>query len=379
LLDQNFFINGEKRYDKLVPPSCTKLLGPKYALLRREFREARRNLRERTGEVKRVLVFFGGADSDNITRLAIEALSNPELFHLQVDVVIGAQNPNRVAVEKLVQDRPGITLHIQASNMARLMSRADLAIGAGGSTTWERLYLGLPSIVIPIAKNQIPSTKDLWDLGVIMSLGNDGKISEKRLKEAVILLLAKPNDLLEMSQIGIKMVFCHGVKDLTELISGELNEIELTHRTATLADCRLYWHWANDPEVRSNAFNSEPITWEKHQEWFVARLNDSRCLLLIFESKYGPVGLVRLDGDENRKTISYSVSRQYRGKGIGKKIMSEVIGASPSFARRFLAEVKKENIASANIFKKLGFQSAELLEKNAYSFTLELGDTYKAA
>ena len=379
LLDQNFFINGEKRYDEMVPPSCTKLLGPKYALLRREFREARKNLRARSGEVKRVLVFFGGSDPDNITRLAIEALSNPELLHLQVDVVIGAQNPNRVAVEKLIQDRPGITLHVQTSNMAELMCEADLAIGAGGIATWERLYLGLPSIVIPIAKNQIPSTKDLLDLGVIKSLGNDSKISEKRLKETVILLLAKPNEFIEMSQIGMKMVFCDGVKDLTKLISGELNEIELTHRKATLADCRLYWHWANDPEVRRSAFNSEPISWEKHQEWFAARLSDPNSILLIFESQYGPVGHIRLDGGAAQRTISYSVARQYRGKGIGKKIMSEVIAASPPFARRFIAEVKKENLASANIFKTIGFQKTELLRKNAYSFTLDLGDTYKVA
>jgi UDP-2,4-diacetamido-2,4,6-trideoxy-beta-L-altropyranose hydrolase len=378
LLDQNFFTDGQKRYDELVPPSCTKLLGPKYALLRREFREARKNLRERTGEVKRVLVFFGGSDPENITGLAIEVLSDAEFLHLQVDVVVGAQNPNREGVQKLVQDRPGTTLHVQTSNMAELMCESDLAIGAGGSATWERLYLGLPSIVIPIAKNQIPSTKDLWDLGVIMSLGTDGKISEKRLKEAVILLLAKPNDLLEMSQIGIKMVFCHGVKDLTELISGELNEIELTHRKATLADCRLYWHWANDPEVRRSAFNSEPISWEKHQEWFPSRLSDPNSILLIFESQYGPVGHIRLDGGAAQRTISYSVARQYRGKGIGKKIMSEMIAASPPFARRFLAEVKKENLASANIFEKLGFQRTELL-KNAYSFTLDVGDTYKVA
>ena len=378
LLDQNYFTNGEKRYDKLVSPACTKLLGPKYALLRREFREARKNLRERTGGVKRVLVFFGGADPDNITGLAIEALSAPELHHLQVDVVIGAQNPNREAVVKLVQDRPATTLHIQASNMAELMCEADLAIGAGGSTTWERCCMGLPSLTIPIAENQIPSTRDLCDLGVIMSLGNEGEISDKRLKEAVILVLAKPNALLAMSQIGMKMVSGDGVKHLIELISGELKEIEFTHRKATLADCTLYWHWANDPGVRRNAFNSEPIAWKKHQEWFAARVSDPSSILLIFESKYGPVGQIRLDGGADQKTISYSVSRQYRGKGIGKKIMAEVIAASPPLTRRFLAEVKKENLASANIFEKLGFQRTELL-KNAYSFTLDLGETYKVA
>ena len=378
LLDQNFFVDGEKRYDELVPQSCTKLLGPKYALLREEFRETRMNLRERTGEVKRVLVFFGGSDPDNITGLAIEVLSDPELLHLQLDIVIGGQNPNREAVEKLVQDRPGITLHIQTSNMAELMSKTDLAIGAGGSATWERLYLGLPSIVIPIAKNQIPSTKDLWDLGVIISLDKYEEISANCLKEKITLLLANPDKLLEMSKNGFKIISCDGVKELTDLIAGDLSEIKLTYRKATLADSKLYWQWANDPEVRRSAFNSEPISWEKHQEWFAARLSVPNSIMLIFESQYGPVGQIRLDGGAAQRTISYSVARQYREKGIGKKIISEVIVASPPFARRFLAEVKKENLASANIFEKLGFQRTELL-KNAYSFTLNLVDTYKIA
>jgi UDP-2,4-diacetamido-2,4,6-trideoxy-beta-L-altropyranose hydrolase len=178
LLDQNFFSDGQKRYDDLVPPPCTKLLGPKYALLRREFREARKNLRERTGEVKRVLVFFGGSDPENITGLAIEVLSDAELLHLQVDVVIGAQNPNREGVQKLVQDRPGTTLHVQTSNMAELMCEADLAIGAGGSTTWERCCMGLPSLIIPIAENQIEIAIGIQEAGCATIINDNKNVSE---------------------------------------------------------------------------------------------------------------------------------------------------------------------------------------------------------
>ena len=379
LLDQNYFANEEMRYDDLVPSSCTKLLGPKFTLLRKEFSEARKNLRERSGEVKRVLIFLGGSDPENFTGLAIEALSTPELLHLQVDVVIGAQNPNKEKIVILVKARPRTALHIQATNIAELMNGADLAIGAGGSTTWERLCLGLPSIVIPIAKNQIPSTRDLCNLGVIMSLGEGEEMTVNRLKESIMLLVVKPNVRLEMSKNGIKMISSDGLRDLTALLTGHLNGIKLTHRKATMADCKLYWHWANDPEVRQKAFNSEPISWDKHQEWFAARLNDPNSILLIFESQYGPVGQIRLDGGTTQRTISYSVARPYRGNGIGKKIISEVIAARPPFSNKFLAEVKTENLASANIFEKLGFQRTELLEKNAYSFILDLGDTNQAA
>lgn len=185
LLDQNFFSNGEKRYDKLVSPACTKLLGPKYALLRKEFREARMNLRERTGEVKRVLVFLGGADPDNITGLAIEALSDSELLHLQVDVVIGLQNPNREKIERLVQARTGMKLHIQVTNMAELMSNADLAIGAGGSTHWERFCMSLPSIIITAAPNQSLGNQALSSQGYIDYLGEVRSISVDDIAQAV--------------------------------------------------------------------------------------------------------------------------------------------------------------------------------------------------
>lgn len=380
LLDQNYFLNGGNRYDDLVSPACTKFLGPKYALLRREFREARKNLKERSGEVKRVLVFFGGSDPDNFTGLAIEALSTPELLHLQVDVVIGAQNPNKEKIEKLVRDRPGTRLHIQATNMAELMCEADLAIGAGGSTTWERCCMGLPSLIIPIAENQIPSTRDLCDSGVIMSPGEGCEISVKRIKEMVMKAHDNPQDLIKMSKNGITMVSCDGQKDLKALLAGQLNKIKISHRKATIADCSLYWYWANDPEVRNNAFNANPIPWKEHQNWFETRLINSNNILLIFESQYGPVGQIRLDGEKaTQKTISYSVARQFRGKGVGKKIISEVIIAHPPFANSYLAEVKKTNKASVNIFDKLGFKKEELPEKGAYSFTINLGDSCNAA
>ena len=372
LLDQNYFANGEKRYDDLVPSSCAKLLGPKYALLRKEFRQAKKNLRERSGEVKRVLVFFGGSDPENYTGLAIEALSDPELNHLQVNVVIGAQNPNREKIENLIQGRPGTTLHIQTTNMAELMNAADLAIGAGGGTTWERLAFGLPSIVIPIAANQEISTTALSIREAIAKCEKEEMVFSGRqssLKETIVRLIENPEKLVKMSLKGREMVALDGAKHVASLLVRGLNGGELTFRRADMTDCSLYWYWANDHEVRQNAFQSESISWEKHQLWFASRMADPGSVLLVFESRHGPVGQVRLEGDANQKVISYSISRQYRGNGLGTKMIAEVIASLPPFSRSFLAEVKKDNKASVCIFEKLGFQKKKLLEKDAFSFT----------
>ena len=89
LLDQNFYENLESRYDGLVPAWCKKLLGPKYALLRPEFREARRNLRKRDGHVKRIMIFFGGSDPTNETTKVLEAIRMLNRPDIATDVMVG--------------------------------------------------------------------------------------------------------------------------------------------------------------------------------------------------------------------------------------------------------------------------------------------------
>ena len=159
LLDQNFFGEAtERRYQGLVPPQCRQLLGPHYALLGPEYALLHPLVPPRTG-LRRVLVFFGGVDPQNYTGQTIEALTAPELAHLAVDVVLGLQCPHREAVEILVEKRSHTTLHGPQPSLAGLIARADLAIGAGGSTIWERFCLGLPAISFVVAANQLKLNK----------------------------------------------------------------------------------------------------------------------------------------------------------------------------------------------------------------------------
>jgi len=160
LLDQNYYVDMELRYQDKVSLNCQLMLGPKYALLREEFREARKTLKVRSGKVKRVLVFFGGMDSQNYTGKTIEALSGLTKYRFDVDVVIGYQHPNKVEIMHSCATH-GYLCHVQTNKMAELMATTDLAIGAGGSAIWEKCCLGLPSIAIATAENQIKQLNDL--------------------------------------------------------------------------------------------------------------------------------------------------------------------------------------------------------------------------
>lgn len=204
LLDQNFYTDMQTRYIDKVPEHCQLLLGPRYALLRDEFRKLREQVQPRKGPVKRLLVFFGGVDADNCTSKAIQALSEIGTEGLAVDVVIGAQHPNRDEIETDCAIQ-GFCCHIQTTRMAELMATADLAIGAGGSATLERGYLGLPSMVLVLAENQKNSTKDLNAAGVIVNLGSASEISIKELVNTISSLISNESLRSKLSITSLKM------------------------------------------------------------------------------------------------------------------------------------------------------------------------------
>lgn len=171
LLDQNYYRDIEHRYDGLLPLTCRKLLGPEYALLRPEFHQAKKNLRKRDGKIRRILVFFGGSDPSNETKKALQAIKLLNRPEIAVDVVVGAGNPHREEIKQICSEMPNTTYYCQVENMAELMAAADLAIGAGGVTTWERLYLELPTIAIAVAENQVETLEALGEAEMVWYLG----------------------------------------------------------------------------------------------------------------------------------------------------------------------------------------------------------------
>ena len=208
LLDQNFYQEMDTRYVGKVPQNCKLLLGPTYALLREEFREARKSVKPRIGEIKNVLVFFGGVDIENLTTMALKALIVLNLG-LQVDVVIGRGHPHIQEIEVLCKLH-NFSCHIQTKNIAVLMARTDLAIGAGGSSNWERCCLGLPSIVIATANNQIFISKELNTLNACIYLGWIENVNSVMLQNTIISLIYSSSTLRSISNKAITLVDGNG-------------------------------------------------------------------------------------------------------------------------------------------------------------------------
>lgn len=189
LLDQDLYDNMEQRYNGLVPEHCKKMLGPRYALLREEFYKARENQIPRKSDVRNILIFYGGVDSTDETTKAIKALIEMRdcLEDITVDVIVGANNSQKNVIKSICErpDNNWISYHEQVNNIAEYMCRADLMLGAGGTTMWERCFLGLPSIVTAVAENQIASCKIAHSKQLIDYIGVWNEVTEKDMEKNI--------------------------------------------------------------------------------------------------------------------------------------------------------------------------------------------------
>ena len=173
LLDQNLYEEPDVRYDDLVPSFATKLMGPKHALLRPEYSILRnwtnRNFEKRP--LRSIHLFMGSSDPTNETSKALKGILPVLSPDCRIDVVVGSINPHNEGIARLCYRNYQIKLHVDTPEMARLMASSDLAIGAAGSSTWERCCLGLPSLVVCLAENQLNIASNLSRLGAHKWLG----------------------------------------------------------------------------------------------------------------------------------------------------------------------------------------------------------------
>lgn len=185
LLDQNCLPEAGYDYASRVPRSCRLLLGPQHALLRAEFARERARLRQRDGELQRVLIFFGGSDPTNETSKALDGVLNLGRPNLAIDVVVGEANPHKDAVQRKCGTSPHTSYHCQVDNMAELMAQADLSLGAGGSASWERCCLALPTVAAVLADNQARIAATLARQGALLNLGESDSLKTADYSTAV--------------------------------------------------------------------------------------------------------------------------------------------------------------------------------------------------
>ena len=356
LLDQNFYMGMQFRYIDKVPAHCQLLLGPNYALLRKEFRLLHKLVKSHMGEVKRMLVFFGGIDADDYTSLVIQALQELDT-ELYVDVVIGADHPHRNKIKNLCAIH-GYVCHIQTPYIAELMMEADLAIGAGGTAIWERCCLGLPTISICVADNQRKQIADAAEAFLLIA-PISGENFEDMILTYIRMLLKTPALIKLIANSGLSLVDGRGVVR----VAGAMENSNIVIRRATEQDSQQLLEWRNHPKIRAASRNDQPILFEEHQKWFKEVTSGKNRELLIGISRNRPVGVVRFDKDGDAAEISIYLVPEggFSGQGLNLLIEAEKwLKANRSDIKSIRASVLAGNKASKNLFLRSNYCEYEI-------------------
>ena len=357
LLDQNLVAGLHQRYTGKVPPGCGLLLGPAYALLESVYAELHDRARPRHGPVRRILISFGGADADNLCSRSLSAFASLNRSDIEVDIAIGESSAHLAALRKLAEPHRNVRVHAGATSLAPLLSDADLAIGAAGTTTWERLCLGVPSLVVTVAPNQEPAAAELDRLGLIRLIGNKRDASESAIAKAIDKVVRSGLDE-SWSKSCLATVDGRGANRVAAAL-GVSTVTDLKARLATLDDEALLLEWANDPATRSNAFSPGQIAAATHAAWFRQRLgNGAGCRLYIVETVDGiPIGMVRFERSGDEWEVHYSVAQHFRGRGLGGPALAAALADLATEMRdaTVFGQVRETNQASRKVFESLAF------------------------
>lgn len=209
LLDQNIY-----SYIPYTTSIYNKLLvGTKYVILNDKYSTIERKLHN--GIINRIHICFGGSDMNNQTGKVIDCLLDSNITNIMYDVVIGRSNPNLEVIKEQVKDNNNFNVYYDIDNMQELLLQADICIGATGTSAYERCYIGLSTIVITIADNQLGIAKALEERGVAKHIGHIEWRSED-LISAIKYNINNPNVVIEASERCKRVVDGMGTQQIID-------------------------------------------------------------------------------------------------------------------------------------------------------------------
>jgi len=362
LLDQTF---GRQQEDYLAftTKDCELLLGSQYALLRPEFAEWRPySLGRRTKpEFKQLLINMGGVDIDNVTENILDKLKLCNLpSDINIIVVMGGSALHLESVKYKAITLPYKTeIYVDVDNMAEIMANADIAIGAAGSTTWERCCLGLPTIQIVIAENQLFSAKMLEQYGAVQMVAKINEISQllensDEWLKGVSVTASKICDGMGVYKVANKLTDC-------KIILEEFGEVELHNYVNLSADDKiLAFDMRNHPQIKKWMHCQERISKKTHFEFIKSLESNMDRRYFLVKQKNIIIGSINFSEIDLHNSVEFGIYTnpflQLRGSGR----LLEAVVSQYAFIELNVNKIKLEvfssNERAINFYNKCGFE-----------------------
>ena len=344
-------------------PDTLFLLGTRFALLRPEFQRWHVLVRHCPEVARKVIVTLGGSDAENTTLEIIEALEQISTPDLEIKVVVGPLNPHLAELQEAMASLSSrFYLETSVPDIAPLMAWADLAVAAGGTTSWELAFMKVPALIFILADNQAAAAKALDEFGTARCLGHPGDLNREELASAISHLVHDREARQRMNKRSEVLIDGRGVERVLKVMLRGASEEALRLRAASQEDVLLLWQWANDPVTRRNSSAPEPISWAVHEAWYAEKIASPDTRFWILECRHVPVGQIRYDRtDADTAQINFSIAPAYRGRSLGTQLLrlTEDLAGQELGVRAVEGITFVENRASNHAFVKAGFEVIE--------------------
>lgn len=214
---------GEEAYPRRGP-GTQLLLGPRYALLRREFLTARPREHSAPAASARVLITFGGSDPQNVTLEALRGLAMLKDSGVQARVLVGGANPRLDLLQGAARELAGdVEVLSDVQDMYAQMLWADIAVVASGVTVWELLYMGVAVIAWPRYPADVPSLELLAKGGAVTVLEADANAGN--IANALRTLVLDRQRIRRMSDAGRDLVDGRGAERVVRLLEDASRDV----------------------------------------------------------------------------------------------------------------------------------------------------------
>lgn len=357
LLDQNAG-HTVTDYMPYLSAEATVLTGSAYALVRSEFAQHREEAlrRRKSAEFKRLLVFFSGTPQKVILEKSLKALSSEVFRSLSIEVITGDALIDDADLNAWAQRGANVTLKAYEPNMASALLNADCVLGAAGASSWERCVLGVPTVGVSLAENQLSLAHFQQTHGNLIYLGEADHVSEVLIRDTLLELMRDSALLKQMSDAALALCDgrgrMHAVRTLARM--PDKTEASVGLRPFKAEDVGMLFDWQSVPSTRQYAHNPEPPEWESHKAWFAKRLNDAGSSFMIVRDGE-TVGMLRSEWlNEGGWLVSLLVSPEHYGKGIARSALA-ILTQTHLDIHPLVAEIHPDNTASKRVFESVGF------------------------
>ena len=358
-------------YQNLNSEDSLILVGPNYALINpvyRELRELTATKRLITKSPQTILITFGSRPPAEIIKNSVKGIELSKINWHKVHVVIAEMNDYFDILKN--NSKLDIEFHLQPKNLAHLMSQVDVAISNGGSTSWERCCLGLPSISIIMAENQRKISQSLDHFEAVISLEQEAlkaiDIAEalNKISQSEIYSKYSNNAFNICDGLGVRRI------ELAINPSYTKKNEPISLRPAISSDCEVIYGWQLEPGSRQYFNNPKVPTYCEHSKWMKEQLSDKHSLFNIILINNIPAGFLLLKHDQKQKdyNINILITLENRKKGIASASLLTAKKLLPDAKLR--AKIHRNNKESLALFRNSGFKA---IGNNWYGYSPNIG------